>query len=388
MRTWYFSENAYPYLPEELDNYRVSIPNRYYNPKVGAELYHRYLDEWQLADELGLDLMANEHHQTAVNLNPAAPLVMSALARITKKGRLLILGNPIANRRDPVRVAEEMAMIDNYSQGRLEVGFVRGVPYEISAANSNPIRMTERMWEAHDLIIKAWTSHDGPFNWEGRFFQHRQVNIWPRPYQEPHPPVWITAMSTSYLSRIADLDYTAATFLSGMTHTKALYGAYRARRREFNRSFSENRLAYAGIVYVGETDEEGLAGARKIMWIVTKNLSHPQFKDPPGYSVPKLSAQLMQGKAYPFDQDQTIEKLIDQGIAFAGNPDTVYRQIERHYNHVGGYGNLLMLGQSGFLEHDETVKGIKLFAQEVYPRLLTLKLNTQSEDARASETAH
>ncbi len=88
-------------------------------------------------------------------------------------------------------------MIDNYSQGRLEVGFVRGVPYEISAANASPVRTMDRLWEAHDLIVKAWTTHDAPFNWEGRYFNHRQVNVWPRPYQEPHPPVWIASTTAS-----------------------------------------------------------------------------------------------------------------------------------------------------------------------------------------------
>src|SRR5665213_1954478 len=69
MRVWYFSENAYPYLPDGLDNLRVTLPNRLFDPKIGAELYSRYFDEWQLADEEGLDLMCNEHHQTAINLN-------------------------------------------------------------------------------------------------------------------------------------------------------------------------------------------------------------------------------------------------------------------------------------------------------------------------------
>ena len=104
--------------------------------------------------------MLNEHHQTATCVDPAAPVMMGALARLTKRARLLILGNPISNRRDPVRVAEEMALIDVLSHGRLEVGFVRGVPYELAAANSNPVRSNERHWEALDLIIKTWTHHD------------------------------------------------------------------------------------------------------------------------------------------------------------------------------------------------------------------------------------
>jgi alkanesulfonate monooxygenase SsuD/methylene tetrahydromethanopterin reductase-like flavin-dependent oxidoreductase (luciferase family) len=381
MRTWYFSENAYPYLPPDTDNLRVSIPSRLYDPKIGAELYSRYFDEWQLADEYGLDLMANEHHQTAINLNPNAPLALAVLARITRKARLLILGNPIANRRDPVRVAEEMAMIDNYSRGRLDVGFVRGVPYEISAANANPVRTIDRLWEAHDLIIKAWTTHDGPFNWEGRYFQHRQVNIWPRPYQAPHPPVWITAMSMSYIPKIAELGYTSATFLSGMELTRTLFQAYRQHRKSLKLPMSEDRLAYSAIVSVGDTDEEGFAGARKIMWVITNNVSAPQFATPPGYISARSTVRMMRSEffPYPYNRKVTLEELIEKGVAFAGNPDTVAKQIERHYNHVGGYGNLLMLGQSGFLEHEETTKNIRLFATEVYPRLKQLRSDAVAE---------
>ena len=92
---------------------RVSLPNRNYDPKKGAALYDRYIDEWLIAEDEGVEIMLNEHHQTATCVDPAAPLVLAALARLTKKARLLILGNPVANRRQPVRVAEEMAMATN-----------------------------------------------------------------------------------------------------------------------------------------------------------------------------------------------------------------------------------------------------------------------------------
>jgi alkanesulfonate monooxygenase SsuD/methylene tetrahydromethanopterin reductase-like flavin-dependent oxidoreductase (luciferase family) len=374
MRAWYFSENAYPYLPDPAtyESIRVSLPNKHYDPKIGAELYHRYLDEWQIAEDLGLELMVNEHHQTATNLNPSAAVVTATLARITKKARLLILGNPIANRRDPIRVAEEMAMIDNYSHGRLECGFVRGVPYESAAANVNAVRMVERFWEAHDLILKAWTSHDGPFNWEGRYFQHRQANIWPRPYQQPHPPVWITTSSPGQIVRVADLGYVAATFLSGYDGTKRIFQTYRARRAEKGAPMSDDRLAYAALIYTGETDEAGFAGARKLMWYLTANKVPPQFRNPPGYASHEAAAILLRGGSTAFDRSQPLEKCIEQGIVFAGNPDTVYRQLRRHYEAVGGYGHILIMGQAGFLEHDETVRGIELFAKEVYPRLREL----------------
>src|ERR1700691_4246109 len=133
MRAWHFSENAYPYLPpvEEYESIRVTLPNRVYDPVKGAALYDRFIEEWQIAEEEGVEIMLNEHHQTATCVDPAAPLVLAALARVTTKARLLILRNPIANRPQPVRIAEEMAMIDILSHGRLEAGFVRGVAYEV-----------------------------------------------------------------------------------------------------------------------------------------------------------------------------------------------------------------------------------------------------------------
>jgi len=380
VRAWYFSENAYPYLPDEAsyDSIRVSLPNKIFDPKVGADLYHRYFDEWQLADELGLDVMVNEHHQTATNLNPSAAVPLGVLARITKRARILILGNPIANRRDPVRLAEEMAMIDNYSYGRLEVGFVRGVPYEVFAANSNPVRMTERLWEAHDLILKAWTTHDGPFNWEGKYFHYRNVNIWPRPYQQPRPPVWITTMSPAQTERTAELGHVAAVFLTGHENTKAIFGRYRAKRAALGLPMTDDRLAYAALIYVGDTDEAGYAGARKLMWYMTANKVAPQYRNPPGYSSPAATVAQMRGQSMLFDRKAPLEKCIEEGIVFAGNPDTVYAQIKRHFDGVGGYGNLLVMGQAGFLEHDETVRGIETFARELYPRLRELGVTAAS----------
>ncbi|MBI3301793.1 MAG: LLM class flavin-dependent oxidoreductase [Deltaproteobacteria bacterium] len=377
MRAWHFSENAYHLLPDpkEYDSIRVTLPNRYYDPRIGADLYHRYIDEWMIADELGLEVMVNEHHQTATNLNPAGPIIMGILARETRRARLLILGNPIANRREPVRVAEEMAMVDVYSRGRLEVGFVRGVPYEISAGNHRPTRMMERFWEAHDLILKAWTSHDGPFNWEGKYFHHRQVNIWPRPYQQPHPPVWITALSPASAREVGGKGYVVACFLTGFEGTKTVFQAYRARRAELGLPASGlDRFAYAALVYTGETDEEGYAGARKLMWYVESNKVPLQFTNPPGYQPIAATVNAMKGSAGIFKlfQNPTLEGFMENGLVFAGNPDSVYRQIMKMYNYVGGFGHLLSMVQAGFLDHDETVKGMKLFSREVYPRLKEL----------------
>src|SRR5689334_14778848 len=147
MRVWYFSEMAYhPAWEEGLKrrSLRVVLPNENFDPKIGHGLLNRYLDEFALCDEVGLDIMVNEHHSTSTCLTVSVPMALAIIARETKRSRLLSLGNPIANRPDPVRVAEEMAWLDVLSGGRLEMGLVKGAPYEIAPANSNPANLMRR----------------------------------------------------------------------------------------------------------------------------------------------------------------------------------------------------------------------------------------------------
>lgn len=378
MRAWHFSENAYPLLPpaEEYNSIRVTLPNRNYDPKKGAALYDRFLDEWCIAEQEGMNIMLNEHHQTATCVDPAAPLVLAALARLTTKARLLILGNPIANRRQPVRVAEEMALIDVLSKGRLEAGFVRGVPTEILPANSNPVRMNERHWEALDLIVQAWTGHDGPTSFEGRFFHHRNINIWPRPYQQPHPPVWVSSTSPGGATRVGAHGYVQATFLTGFKGTPAIYDSYRKGWREAGKGseIPVNRLAYAAMVYVADSDAKARAGAEKLLWYITANKVSPWFRNPPGYSPVAANVQTMLGDAAGggfgnFGVNTNVNSAVANGTMFYGTPDRVFQQIKNFYHHVGGFGHILLMGQAGHLDHDETVAGIKAFARQVYPRL-------------------
>jgi alkanesulfonate monooxygenase SsuD/methylene tetrahydromethanopterin reductase-like flavin-dependent oxidoreductase (luciferase family) len=369
----------YPYLPDQstYDSIRITLPNADYDPATGADLYNRYYDEWMLADELGLDIMVNEHHSTPTCLDVTCPLTLAILARQTKRARLLALGNPIANRRDPVRLAEEMAMVDNISRGRLECGFVRGVPTEILPANSNPVRMAERMWEAHDLILKAWTTHDGPFNWEGRFFNYRNVNIWPRPYQQPHPPIWITSSTRESVAGVAERGYVLGIFLSGHEDAKVFFDIYRdnAASRRADGSVAPDRFAYLALACVGQTDELGLEGVRKIMWYLHSNKVAPHLRSPAGYATVQSAIRIMRGgevQARRPVHQAPAEELIERGVIFAGNPDTVFKQIKAFNDYVGGLGNLMIMGQGGFLDHDETVSNLTLFANEVYPQLKEL----------------
>ena len=298
MKTWFFTEDAYPYLPDadSYESIRVNLPNKHYDPEIGADLYHRYLDMWNAADEIGLEIMLNEHHQTATCVVPAAPLMLSILARETKRARLLILGNPIGNRNTPVRVAEEMAMVDVISRGRLECGFVRGVPYESAPANVIAFRGTERLWEAHDLIVKAWTHHEGPFNFEGRFYHMRQVNIWPRPYQQPHPPVWVTIGSGGSGVQVSRHKHVGAVFLAGYNGIRAIFDGYRSGYREAHGVEAPlDRLAYCALIHVGENESRAREGAEKILWYMTSNKVAAQWNNPPGYHPPHVAAMIMKG---------------------------------------------------------------------------------------------
>jgi alkanesulfonate monooxygenase SsuD/methylene tetrahydromethanopterin reductase-like flavin-dependent oxidoreductase (luciferase family) len=175
----------------------VTLPNSLYDPKIGHQLYNRYLDELELAAELGFDGVAvNEHHQNAYGLMPSPVVMASSLARRTENCKLAILGNAFALREHPLTLAEEHAMIDCITGGRLITGFVRGIGAEFYSLAANPTLSHERHVEAHDLIIRAWTE-TGPFAFEGKHYHFEYVNMWPRPYQDPHPPIWCPSLGSS-----------------------------------------------------------------------------------------------------------------------------------------------------------------------------------------------
>lgn len=400
MRVWYFSEMAYhPAWEEGLKrgSLRVVLPNRQFDPQVGHQLLNRYLDEFAYADEVGLDIMVNEHHSTVTCLTASVPMALAIIARETKKARLLSLGNPIANRPDPVRVAEEMAWIDVLSGGRLEMGLVKGAPYEIAPANSNPARLMRRYWEAHDLILKALSNTDGPFNWEGEYFHYRNVNIWPRPLQQPTPPVWMTGLSVDTGKLAAERGHVVATLLYGSV-AKPMFAAYRQRAQELGWTAGPDRLAYAAVIGVGNTREEGLRRADLIAgYVRTAPVVLEPFVNPPGYnSVAANVAMLKAGpNAKPPTKDRngntvdftkaSIEELMACDAAFAGTPDDVYAQIKDFNERVGGFGHLLFFGQGGFLDHADTKENLRLFAKEVLPRLRDLNPELKRAATAAAE---
>ncbi|HEY1410521.1 MAG TPA: LLM class flavin-dependent oxidoreductase [Rhodopila sp.] len=396
MRTWYFSEMAYhPAWDKGLarGSLRVNFPSENLDPVEAGTLLNRYLDEFALCDEVGLDIMVNEHHSTATCMTISVPMALSVIARETKRARLLSLGNPIANRPDPVRVAEEMAWLDCLSGGRLEMGLVKGAPYEIAPANSNPARLMRRYWEAHDLIIKALSTTTGPFSWEGEFYQYRAVNIWPRPIQQPTPPIWMTGMSVDTGIAAAERGHVVGTLLSGGL-AKPMYQAYRKRARELGWEAGPDRMAYAAIIGVGDTRAEGLRRANIIAdYVRTAPVVFEPFTNPPGYNSvnaniamlkagPRAHRMVTDRNGVPIDhRTATVEQFMDTETVFAGTPDDVFNQLKAFNQRMGGVGHLLFFGQGGQLTHQDAKANITLFGNEVAPRLRELGAPEQAAAA-------
>ena len=216
-----FNFHLMPYRHADLDAIEkngsawVTYSNRDYDPKKGADLYHEYLDQMELADRLGFDgVCLNEHHQTAYGMMPTPGVLAGALARSVKRAKIAILGRALPLLNNPLVIAEEYAMLDNLTRGRFIAGFVRGIGAEYHAMGINPAQSQERYAEAHDLIVRAWTE-PGPFQYVGKHYHFNYVNPWPRPYQTPHPPIWIPSQgSSSTIKWAAQMRYTYAQTLA------------------------------------------------------------------------------------------------------------------------------------------------------------------------------
>jgi alkanesulfonate monooxygenase SsuD/methylene tetrahydromethanopterin reductase-like flavin-dependent oxidoreductase (luciferase family) len=393
MDAWYQCENPYPFVPQEIldsvDSVRASLPNRFCDPKVAADLFAEVLDEFLLCDDRGLNVCAVEHHAGINSLFGANPLIVGILARQTKKVRILSMGTLLSLRHDPVRVAEEYATADVISRGRLEIGFVKSGGTEMASNNANPVGNVERYWEAIDLVVKALSHQDGPFSWEGKHFTHRHVNIWPRPWQEPHPRLWAATGDPDTAGEVGRRGMVNVLVLRGADGTKRAWAAYRQTRAELGLpKLDTDHFAYAAFVYVGDTHEEGMRVGEKLLWFLNTSLkSAPQYSRLlPGAASPELAPALYRAAPRPSASaagarvtsasqnaatliGMTTEQAMKRGILFVGSPDTVYRQIMDFYEEVGGFGHLVLVGRTGHMTHQETETSIKLFSNEVLPRL-------------------
>ena len=377
MKFFYFHLMPYAHLPMDYDRDHeaawVTLPNTYYDPVLGAELYHRYLDELELGDELGFDgICVNEHHQTAYGMTPAPDVLAGALSRRTSKAKIAVLGRALPIIDNPLNIAEEFAMLDNLTRGRFIAGFVRGIGAEYHATGTNPALSLARFREAHDLIIEAWTK-PGPFHFEGEHYHYQYVNLWPRPYQKPHPPVWIPSQGSTETIQWAahpDRRYTYLITFSPIESVRRNLTAYRTQCEAYGYDCAEGQLGWAMPLYVAETDEIARREAGPhIETLYNKFIRSPiEYKLPPGYSTFGSFRKVIEQKYKVREQYLTADILIEQGMFICGSPSSIIERMERLHAELG-FGNMISMLQFGTLPADLTEKSVRMFAAEVMPRL-------------------
>jgi alkanesulfonate monooxygenase SsuD/methylene tetrahydromethanopterin reductase-like flavin-dependent oxidoreductase (luciferase family) len=354
----------------------VNLPNKYFDPVKGHQIYNRYLDELEYGEVLGFDGVAvNEHHQTAYGLMPSPIVMASALARRTKKVKIAILGSALPLRQHPITVAEEHAMIDVITGGRLISGFVRGIGAEYHTFGINPTISHDRFHEAHDLIVQAWT-RPGPFSFTGRHYNLEYVNLWPRPFQTPHPPIWVPSQGSKETidwAALPDHRYTYLQTFSPAAVVEKYLQSYRDTAQGYGYEAADSQLGWAVPVYVSDTDDQARKEA-KVHFELFRNrlLKMPiEMLLPPGYTSRDSLKNLMKAKA-SLSQELTIDKAIDMGMFVCGTANTVRQMLEDHWSKMH-FDNLLTMMHFGSLPQDLTKRSMEMFAKDVLPHIQKLK---------------
>jgi alkanesulfonate monooxygenase SsuD/methylene tetrahydromethanopterin reductase-like flavin-dependent oxidoreductase (luciferase family) len=348
----------------------VTLPNSYFDPTVGEGLYRRYVGELELADELGFDgICVNEHHQNAYGLMPIPGVMAGALARRTKNVKIAVLGRALPLLNNPLVVAEEFAMLDNITAGRFVAGFVRGIGAEYHSWGANPAESHDRFHEAHDLIVRAWTEI-GPFAFEGKYYHFQYVNCWPRPYQQPHPPIWIPSQGSRETIEWAahpSRKYTYLQTFSPVTALARYMQMYRETAEKYGYTATSDQVGWAIPTYVAETDAIAVREARPhIEFFMNKLLRMPaEMLLPPGYLSLQSLKSVMQAKR-SLSGSHTIESLMESGMFLCGSPATLREKLEKYQKEIG-FGYLLPALQFGSLPAELTRKNTELYAKEVIP---------------------
>jgi alkanesulfonate monooxygenase SsuD/methylene tetrahydromethanopterin reductase-like flavin-dependent oxidoreductase (luciferase family) len=387
MKFFFFHLMPYAALDPDYDKKHnsawVTLPNSYYDPKIGHALYNRYLDELEYADEVGFDgICVNEHHQNAYGLMPIPGVMAGALARRTKNVKIAVLGRALPLLNNPLTVAEEYAMLDNLTGGRLIAGFVRGIGAEYHSWGANPAESHDRFHEAHDLILRAWTE-PGPFPFEGKYYHFQYVNCWPRPYQQPHPPIWIPSQGSRETIEWASAPERKYTYLQTFSPVAALaryMQMYRDAAAGYGYTATSEQVGWSVPIYAAETDAIARQEAKPhIEFFLNKLLRMPpEMLLPPGYLSLQSLQGIMQAKRTITGGPQTIDDVIEKAVFLCGSPATLRAKIEQYQSEIG-FGYLLPMMQFGTLPHELTRKSTEIFAKEVIPYFRTQTARSAAE---------
>jgi len=378
---YFFTEMGYTAYPQDeakkAGYNNLMFPNEHFNSEKAQELYSMYFEELQYCTEVGFDgVMINEHHNNPLCMMPSVNVIGSVLARTTKKGRIVFLGNVLPIHENPLRVAEEIAMIDILSGGRVVCGFVRGIGQESIATNTNPIYNRERFDEAHNVIIKAWTT-PGPFRWEGKHYQYRVVNPWVMPLQKPHPPIWIPGVaSPESVVWAAKHKYPYVALAPPISLMEGIFELYNATAAEDGWTPTPDHRGYAIRVNVADSDEKAYEEGKNFYWQLGTSfgVTPPHWQAPPGYitkaaaSGPREQARTVAGTitpggpSLPYDEAQATYQII------TGSPKTVITKLKDVIDLIDP-GYVVLWGREGPMSHDVAMRSIDLMAQEVIPAI-------------------
>jgi alkanesulfonate monooxygenase SsuD/methylene tetrahydromethanopterin reductase-like flavin-dependent oxidoreductase (luciferase family) len=389
---FFFSEmgyNAYPIEAAEQYGYTaLMFPNSIFNRETARDLWQMFLHEHEYASEMGFDgSVCNEHHNNVISMQESVNISAAVLTQRIK-GTIALIGNPLPIHDNPVRVAEEIAMLDLISGGRIISGFVRGTGVEQLSTNANPAYNRERFEEAFEVIKKAWTV-PGPFRWEGKHYHLRVVNPWQLPLQKPHPPIWAAGiLSPETIRWAAKQRITYLVLGSALEATASCREIYHEVARNDGWMPTSQHLGYLIHTCVMDTDEEAFEMGRHHYGMsagigrsgistsaltqgtgsagVTTGGPHPEWMAPPGYmsKQAKTGTMALERRA----SEGTYEGANRAGLIVTGSPTTIIQKF-KHIIDRTDPGYLTFWAREGKKPHEATMRGIELLGREVIPAL-------------------
>ena len=383
MRVWVFDQFYYPQASEH--RLQFPFPGRYWDPAVGIQQYDDHLRYLRRADELGFDgICLTEHHYTLHGL-PSPNLMAAAVARETSNVKIVLMGNCVPLHGHPVRLAEELAMIDVLSKGRLVSALLRGGFMEWYSYSVDPSTAREKFEEAWELITECWTSEE-PFQWNGKHFHYENISITPRPVQRPHPQLVMAANTAESIEWCAKKRVPLATSFAPTEAMKENFDYYRKyAESECGWSPGPESAMFSRQLYVAPTKAQAFeeAGehlaefwreipvARKLPDRVERyrnalrtDRSFDYKKRKTGGAQFLLEALAAEGQ----DKGPSIDYLIDKGLAVIGDPDSVIEQL-RYQQKQFGAGTFMIYSPFATLPLELAMRSMELFAKEVMPNL-------------------
>jgi alkanesulfonate monooxygenase SsuD/methylene tetrahydromethanopterin reductase-like flavin-dependent oxidoreductase (luciferase family) len=371
MKASFFCTNSYLSF-EPFQHRGWPIPPRWYKAEVGVGSVEFALEQCRRADKAGFDWVSCSEHHYMPGLQTPNPIVFgAALSRVVKRARIAVLG-PLVSMTNPVRTAEELAMLDQLSGGRLIALFLRGTPNEFLAYGVNPDETRARTQEASELIVRA-LSEPEPFGWEGRHFRFRTVAVWPGPIQRPHPPLFYSGNSFESATFAARNHFGLGISFYPPHLVAKLTRHYRDECAKHGWRPAPDQLIYRTFIGMAETDKEandmksrffGIEAVNKSMLSGRGSAVELKLEFTPqeiGTDADRKNSAADKGQAgFSFG-----------GLEFCGNPDTVVRQIVE-FHELTGVGVLdLSFGGVG-LTTEEAERSFTLFSSEVLPRIRSI----------------